>query len=209
MSLLEQVAIDIDLAIVARTVDKEQSLQLRRRFAVLITPGLVDPDRIVRWTAARTVRYIAIDLVSEEMVVALGHMLIDPVDRDPSLSGAAAETLQAIAASRYAPRAIRFLKSAITDREKDVEIREASLRTLVQIGGEEANDAFPEVTSVLTDPEVRIRRLAAETLGILARPRTRPIAEEAIAALKIALRDDDNQVRQNAAEAILSIVVPR
>ncbi len=209
MSLLEMVAEDVEQAVAAKDLNKEKSLHMRRRFVDLITPALVDSDRFVRWTAARTMRQVSVDLISEEIVMGLGHMLIDPVSRDPDLSGIAAATLENIAGSKYAPRAIRFLKSAITDREKDVEIREAAMRTLVAINTDEANDAIPELTSVLTDTDVRIRRLASATLGTVSSPRTRQIADDTTAALKLALRDDDAQVRQNAAEAILSVVTPR
>ena len=209
MALLEMITEDVEHALVTRKVEKAITPEARRQFVRLITAGLYDSDRFVRWSAARTIRFISFEYIDEEIVLGLGHMLIDPADRDHDLSAAAGATLESIAGSRYAPSAVRFLKSVITDPEKDVEIREAALKTLVQIGGPAANEAFPEVASVLTDSGVRIRRLAAETLGILGQPPTREIALDALAALKLALRDDDPQVRHNASEAILSIRVPR
>lgn len=207
VALLEMITEDVEQAIAAREFDKEKALQARQKLVNTIAPGLYDTDRVVRWTAARTVRYLPSELIDARIIEGLGFMLIEQADRDYDLGATAAATLEAIADSPAAVRALRFIKSAIMDRQKDVEIREAALRTLVQLGTE-ANTAFPELTSILTDPDVRIRRLATETLGVLGRPVTRQQAEEALTALRNALRDDDSQVRQNAAEAILSIVVP-
>jgi HEAT repeat protein len=209
MAFLEMVVDDIELAVETKKLEKTDKLAMRRRLVRSITPGLRDPDVFVRWSAARTIRHVALDLIDENIVEALGEMLIDTVNRDPDAASAAALTLQSIASSPYAAKSIRFLKSVIADPEKDTEIREQAFVTLVQIGGTEANAAFPELTAALVDPEVRIRRAATESLGLLGRPATRAIGEAAIAALVERLRDDDAVVRQNASEAILSITLPR
>ena len=209
MAFLEMVVDDLDLALEAGKLDKTEKLAMRRRLVQSITPGLRDPDVFVRWSAARTIRHVSLDLIDDNIVEALGQMLIDTVSRDPDPASAAGLTLQSIATSPFAPKAIRFLKSVIADPEKDAEIREQAFAVLVQIGGSEANAAFPEVTSVLTDPDVRIRRAATDALGQLGRPATRAIGATAIAALVERLRDEDAVVRQNASEAILSITMPR
>lgn len=208
IAILEMVVEDVELAITTKKMAQNQDLQKRRRLVQGILPALYDKDLVVRWSAARSARSISRELITEEIIVGLGHMLIDPIGRDPDLSAVAVASLEVLADSPHAPKAVRFLKSAITDLEKDVDVREGAMRTLVQIGGPTANSAFPEVIAVLTDSDVRMRRMATETLGVLGQPATRQIAEDAIAALKIALRDDDAQVRHNASEAILSIRVP-
>jgi HEAT repeat protein len=205
MAFLENVADDVEAALEAKQLDTKEKFDMRRRLAKWVTPGLRDKDQFVRWSAARTVKHLSLDVIDGDMVEALGEMLIEHADRDPDPANAALASLQSIAASPFAPRAIRYLKSAIADRERDVELREQALATLVLIGGKGANAAFPEVTSVLSDPDFRIRRAAAEALGQLGRPATREILDTTLAALKEALRDEDAVVRQNASEAILSI----
>jgi len=205
IALLETLAKEAELALDAKNVAEAERKTLRGRFVQLVTPALYDPDRIVRWTAARTLGSVSPKLIDANVIEALGHMLLE---RDPDLSATAAASLEYVAESPQAFKAVRFLRSALADPKKDVEIREAAMKTLVQIGGPEANDAFPELTTSLTDSDVRVRRQAAESLGLLGRPATPEIANAALAALKLALRDDDGQVRQNAAEAILTIQVP-
>ena len=79
----------------------------------------------------------------------------------------------------------------------------------IAIGGPAANDAFPELTGAVSDADPIVRREACQTLGRLAHPPTQETYRAALAALRMALRDDDTEVRLNASEAILSIVTPR
>ena len=90
------------------------------------------------------------------------------------------------------------------NRGSDAENRVAAMKALVSIGGNLSQRAIPKIAGALADPDVRIRRAAAETLGGYG-----PAAKEAVPALRQALRDDDSEVRLNASEAILSIATPK
>jgi len=233
ITLLEGVAEDIEAAFAEKKLGKATTPAFRLRLVRTIRLGLVDPDHLVRWIAARAIRYVAPENIDGEIVRDLGRMLIDrdgplaqQVDRDPNLSATALSTLDTISANEHAWNAAEFLKAAVIDINTDVEFRVAALQTLLQIGSEAdklkndeskkrtkaaVNSAFPQVSAVLAniDEDVRLRRAASEAMGQLGQPPTRAIADEAFAALKIALRDDDAQIRQNASEAMLIIRMPK
>jgi HEAT repeat protein len=214
MSLLERVAEDVETTLDTKKQEKKITAETLRRFVQAITPALSDPDRYVRWTAARTLRYISPEYFDDEVVLALGRMLIDPNQRDPDLSAAAAATIEAIATAPYAPKAILFLRSAIADPTMDANNRIAAMKALVAIGVKAANEAavneaFPEVTSAVGSDDVSVRKEACLTLGQLGHPGSEEHYRAAINALKTALRDEDTDVRLNASEAILSITPPR
>jgi HEAT repeat protein len=210
MLLLERIAEDVDASIETKKLDKTKiNPETVRQFVRAITPALCDPDRYVRWTAARTLRYLSPAYFDEEVILALGQMLIDPEQRDPDLSNAAAVTLETIAAAPYASRAVRFLRSAIADTTMDTRNRVASMKALVAIGGKAASEAFPEVTGAVGDADPIVRREACITLGQLGQALTPEAYRGAVTALKTAMRDEDTEVRLNASEAILTITGPR
>jgi HEAT repeat protein len=214
MSLLERVAEDVEATLATKQQEKAITTKTIRQFVRAITPALSDPDRYVRWTAARTLRYISPEYFEEDVFLALGRMLIDPQQRDPDLSNAAATTIGAIAQGRYATTAITYLRSAIADPTMDADNRIAAMKALVAIGAKAANraavnEAFPEVTGAVGSDDLTIRKEACLTLGELGHPGSHELYRAAISALKIAMRDEDADVRLNASEAILSITPPR
>jgi HEAT repeat protein len=174
-----------------------------------ITQALRDSDRFVRWSAARTIRYLPPESVTAEAVGILGTMLIDP---DPDLSKAAADAIEAL--GPVARDAVDWLGFVVANgdtknRNWDTENRVAALQALASIGRKYAQPAIPKILIALTDPDVRLRREAAETLGKLGRPDDADLARQEIAALRKALSDEDAEVRLNASEAILSVQTPR
>ena len=214
MSLLENVAEDVDATIENKTQEAKITAATIRQFAKAVTPALNDPDRYVRWTAARTLRYISPEYFDDEIVLALGRMLIDQQERDPDLTKAAAMTIESIAQSPFATKAIQSLRTAIADATMDPDNRIAAMKALVAINTKPAsraaaNEAFPEVTAAVGAEDVNVRREACLTLGQLGRPRSDEHFRAAINALKAAMRDDDTDIRLNASEAILSITPPR
>ena len=179
--------------------------------------ALRDDDRMVRWTAARTLRNIPAKDVSRPAVAALARLVMD---EDPDVSVAAAITLQgigkpaadAIDALPEEERAASLdaLSLAVTNGgrtaapNRDVETRLLAMRVLVSLGGNPARHSIPRLIEALTDPDARVRRAAAETLGQFG-----PGARDALPALRAALRDEHSEVRLMASEAILSIDPPK
>ena len=174
-----------------------------------ITEALRDPDRGVRLAAAHTMQNMPPLKVSAAAIRTLGTMLIDP---DPDLSRAAADAIDAF--GPVAQDAVDWLAFVVgngdTDnRNWDAENRIAAMKALVSIGGASALRVIPKVVAALEDPDVRVRRAAAETLGSLGRPSDAEHAQQAVAALRRALNDDDAEVRLSASEAVLTMLAPR
>jgi HEAT repeat protein len=181
-----------------------------------ITESLRDPDRLVKWSAARTIRQLPPKNVGDKAVLALAYNLL--VDGDPDLTAAAADALEALGrlghdpakggrlAAREAVSALGIVIAGVghENRGWDPENRVKAMKALVSIGGP-AQAAIPKILPALKDSDVRVRRQAAETLGRLRRPGDEKLAGDEIAALNEALRDEDAQVRLSASEAILSI----
>jgi HEAT repeat protein len=174
-----------------------------------VTEALRDSDAMVRWSAARTVRYIPGDKVGAEAIRLLGTMLIDP---DPDLGRAAAAALEGIGPA--AQDAVDWLAFVIANgdtdsRNWDTENRVAAMNALVSIGSPAAHRAIPKLLVALADSDVRLRREAAYTLGQIGRPADASYFEQELEALQKAMSDEDPEVRINASEAILSIDVMR
>jgi HEAT repeat protein len=205
MSLLERVAKD---------VEKTQTPATTQLFVHEVTPALSDPDRYVRWSAARTLGNISAQYSDANVFEALGQMLNDPIQRDPDLSAAAAATIEKLAASPFAAKAVLGLRTAIADPTMDSTNRIAAMKALAAINSarpeneQQANEAFPQLTSAVAADDVGVRREACLTLGQLGHPARRDYYDAAISALKLALRDDDAEVRLHASEAILNIKAP-
>jgi HEAT repeat protein len=185
-----------------------------------ITEALNDPDRLVRWSAARTISKLPPEKVSEKAVLSLAFNLL--VDGDSDLTEAAAVALEALgrlghdpakggrspAAQAVSALGIVIIGGDIDNRSWDVETRIKAMKALVSIG-RPAHAAIPNLIKVLKDRDFRVRRQAAETLGRLGRPDNAALAKEAEDALRERLRDEDAEVRLNASAAILSITTTK
>jgi HEAT repeat protein len=164
-----------------------------------LTRAVCDPDRFVRWAAARALgnfskTYQPKDAVSA--VPALAKMLFDPEFTDRL---AAASTLEAM--GPFAETAVPELARAV--HFGDAENRVAALYVVQSIGPERSRSLIPSVTEALEQPDPRVRRTAAETLGKYGRlARNRATLD----ALRRAQGDEDQEVRINASEAILQIL---
>lgn len=157
-----------------------------------LSHSLSDPDRFVRWAAARAIGNINPEK-ADVAVPALAKLL---GDFDLSIRIEAAKTL-----TQMGPRAaaaVPALGRAVIDG--DVEGREAAMDALESIGAEAGKSAVPQLVEAMTHPDPRVRRAAAKTLGSFG-----PAASAAIPTLRRALGDDDQEVRVNAGDALLSM----
>jgi HEAT repeat protein len=161
--------------------------------------ALCDPDRFVRWGAARGLGNFSKNYGPRQavgVVPSLGKVLFDA---DFAVRIAAAATLEAL--GEFAEGAVPELGRAI--HFGDVDNRIACLYVVQSIGPERTRSLVPSVTEALAYQDPRVRRVAAETLGKFG-----PLARNpgTVAALRRALGDDDQEVRINASEAILQIL---
>ncbi|MBI3411550.1 MAG: HEAT repeat domain-containing protein [Planctomycetes bacterium] len=161
-----------------------------------LSHSLSDPDRFVRWAAARAIGNISLDK-ADVAVPALAKLL---GDLDLSIRIEAARTLTQMGARAAA--AVPALARAVADG--DVEGREAAMDALESVGAEAGKSAVPQLVEVMTHPDPRVRRAAAKTLGSFG-----SAAAAAIPTLRRALGDDDQEVRVNAGDALLSIDAAR
>ncbi len=182
--------------------------------APAVVPLLRDPDRFVRWEAARVLGRINPQPVpgAIEGLVALLN------ESDTDIQRAAATTL-----GIYGPAAASAAEAlAEHSRRGDVEVRIAAMQTLEQLGKEAAKvlpivaanldlkepryyvdrRGWPDATnrSEMVDSPAKVRQQAALTLG-----RFGNLARPTKAALEKALTDPDDMVRFYAAEALLNI----
>jgi len=159
----------------------------------LLTKSLQDPDRFVRWSAARAISNIAPDKAAVA-VPGLAKLLSDP---DLNVRLAASKTLKEM--GPVARAAVPAL--AIAVNSGDVEARLAAMEALQSIGPEFGKAAVPQLIEALTNFDPRIRRTAAKTLGDFG-----PAAFAAIPVLRRMLGDQDAEVRVHAGDAILAIL---
>lgn len=196
------------LAAVAALLDPEADIRLRRSAIdfldvveeaalpalPVITVALADPDRFVRWAAARALS----NLPAEKAAPAVPQLAKLLEDSDLNVRMAAAATLRGM--NSYANAAAAALAQAVT--VGDAEPRLAMMYALQALPIDTAKVAVPQLAEQLEHADPRVRRLAAETLGKLG-----AAAQSAIPALRKALSDDDAEVRTNASEAMLAILV--
>jgi HEAT repeat protein len=156
---------------------------------------LEDPDRFLRWAAARSLANLPADKAAKA-VPALRRVLSCP-DMDVRL--AAVATL--VRLEELAKDALPELEKGILQPHRDPEYRLAVMKALISIGPVHSIPAIPSVVKALKDGDARVRRTAAEVLGKFG-----PLARQAIPALREALGDDDAEVRENASLAILNIL---
>jgi HEAT repeat protein len=171
-------------------------LETMGKLAAPAAPALVrslsDPNRFVRWAAARTLGRMAPE-DAREAVPALAR-LINPWE-DLSVRMAAITTL-----GHYGPAAksaVPVLASAIN--KSDVDLRVAAINALEAIGTDAA-PGLPAIGRALQDSSPQVRATAARALG-----RFGPLAVDQLPALNKVLNDPAEEVRRGASEAILSI----
>jgi HEAT repeat protein len=163
--------------------------------AAQLVQALADSDPFVRWAAARTLGKIS-PVEAATAVPALARLLED-TDLDLRLAAA-------VALERYGPAA----NAAVTALMESVQstepvLRIASIRALGSIGAPDACQAIPILSESMTDPDSRVRQMAAKVLGKMG-----PLAREAEIALRQALDDKDPEVQKAAGEALLLIKRP-
>jgi HEAT repeat protein len=175
-------------------------LEMLERKAEPALPVLVkrtnDPDRFVRWSAARTLGRMA--PAQPKLVVPAMARLLSDTDLDVRTTAAA--TLEYYGSQAKA--AVPSINEAIT--RGDAESRVAAMKVLAAIGSKNSVQAIQPLASVLTHPDQRVRKAAAEALGRYGRA-----AREAVPALRNQLGDDDAEVRRAVSDALLSILGPR
>jgi HEAT repeat protein len=157
---------------------------------------LDDPDRFLRWAAARTLGNLPAEKVAKA-VPALRRMLFYP-DLDVRLAALAA----LVRLEHLAKDAVPDLQKGIVQPYRDAEFRLAVMKALIRIGPANSLTAIPNLVKALKDDDLRVRQTAAETLG-----RFGPLARQAVPALREALGDDDAEVLENASNAILNILL--
>jgi HEAT repeat protein len=160
-----------------------------------IVKALSDPNRFVRWSAARTLGKIA-PAEAKQAVPILARLL-----RDPDLDLA---TAASVALARYGANAAGAVPALIQGiGATDAEMRIAVMRTLEMIGPSAA-PAIPSLARALSDPDARARQMAGEVLG-----RFGSRGKGALPALRRALGDDNAEVRKAVSDAILAIELDR
>jgi HEAT repeat protein len=166
-----------------------------------LAKSLADPDRFVRWGAARALGNFSKSYQPSDAAPAVAGLAKLLFDQDVAVRLAAATTLESL--GRHAEAAVPDIARAI--HFGDVENRVAVLRVAASVGAEHAPAAMASVTAALAQPDPRVRRAAAVALGKLG-----PLADNAttVAALRRALGDADHAVRVNASEAVRLILNP-
>jgi HEAT repeat protein len=166
-----------------------------------------DPELFVRWSAARTLGKIG-PVDTPATLPALTRLLQD-VDLDVAVAAARALGYYGPEAKAAVPALIQSLKKA-----SDGRMRLAVIASLKEIGTD-SRPAIPALVAALTDPDLDVRRAAAEALGLFG-----PTAAEAAPALRAALqqnradladpvlrvREAAARVRQAISDALLTIV---
>jgi HEAT repeat protein len=125
-------------------------------------------------------------------LVKLDHIRESVKDRDDRVRTRAAETL-----GRFGPKSgssIATLQLALKDR--DVNVRRAAAASLAQIGAA----AVTALTLGLSDRDSDVRKHVAFALGTVGPP-----AKDALAALRVASRDTDEEVAAAALDAIKKV----
>lgn len=124
--------------------------------AARLVRALADPDRFVRWSAARALSRVG-PVEPASAVPALARLLGDP---DSGVRQAAAAALE-----RYGPEA-KPATAALVDalREPDAGTKLAVLEALDAIGPE-GPDAIAALKSAATDPDLAVRDSAADILA--------------------------------------------
>lgn len=145
--------------------------------------ALADADADVRQSAAEALARLHNSRAAEALLHAL-------TDADSLVRQSAAEELRHIEDSRVEGALIQALADA------DSEVRQRAIESLGYTGGSTALDAL---LPALTDEDAYVRRAAAEALGRLPAPDDDRLS----AALMQSLQDNNDDVRNSAARALL------
>jgi HEAT repeat protein len=162
--------------------------------ADLLIVSLTDPERSIRWMAARALGSLPPSKITSA-VPNLAKLLNDP---DLDLRMAAAATLEGM--GPHARAAVGAMAQAVT--QGDAEGRIAVMHALNALGPNVAQAAVPHLSEVLgqRDVEPKVLIAAAQTLAEIGGP-----ARRAVPALRRLIGHDDAEVRSAASEAILAI----
>jgi HEAT repeat protein len=190
--------LDQDIRVRRATLDFLEALEDGAAPAVdVLAVALADPDRFIRWAAARTLGKVG--PIAPELTVPPLAKLLGP-NEDADVREAVADTLR-----HYGPYAKEALPALIAIMNNgDAATREAVIRAVISVGGPEASEAIPALRVALKSDNANVRRVAADALGNLGGR-----AMAAIDDLRDRLMDDDMDVRTAASEAILNILAPR
>jgi hypothetical protein len=161
--------------------------------------SLKDPDRFVRWIAARALGRLAEpatkakDKQYARLIVPALVCLLNEVDLDVRVAGIEAIGLYNSSAACAVPALAQHLNKG------DAESRFAVMQALEKIGMEAAS-ALPAVKPLLTNSDPRLRAEAAWLFG-----RFGSAASAYLPDLRRLLQDPDSEVRRAASVAIVSI----
>jgi HEAT repeat protein len=163
------------------------------RAAPILIRALADPDRFVRWQAARILGK------TKPLVAAVPGLTRLISDQDLGVRTAAATTI-----GYYGDLARDALPAVIyAVNHGDAESREIAIRTVEDFTADVAAPAVPALAEAVFDRDVRVRRAAAEALGKMG-----AVARSAEGALRRALQEpkQDPEVLRAVSEAVLNIL---
>jgi HEAT repeat protein len=162
--------------------------------AEVVNANLTDPERSVRWAAARTMQ----NLPPDKVIPAVPNLARLLRDDDFELRKLAAGALANLGPA--AAPALTALAETITFG--DGESRLAALRAIVVQGRANAKKAIPQMIATLQQPnlDAKVITAIAEALGTLGAD-----AQLAVPHLRRLIGHEDAEVRATASEAILAI----
>ena len=163
-------------------------------FVRQLTARLADPDRTIRWVAARALGNLPAEKIGEA-VPYLAKLLGDD---DLAVRKAAAGTLEGM--GPLARVALGALAQAVL--QGDAEGRIAAIAALNALGPNLAQEATPQLVAVLDQRDADPKVLVA-VAGALAQ--IGPPARAAVPSLRRLIGHDEYEVRTAASEAILEI----
>ena len=193
-----------------------------------LTASLHDPDRFVRWAAARTLGALAqAETDKQKFTPAQADAAVRGMadllrDQDVGVRLAALTALQHFGphARPAAATLTRMLNRSQTDAalalvptaesdpdlvKGDPNVRINAFRALEAIDGDETVQALPEAEVALGDPTTLVRQAAADFIGRVGQRVTGARREELIRVLGGALSDEDGDVRRSASGALLRL----
>jgi HEAT repeat protein len=178
-------------------------LEIRGAAAAPAIPALVralrDPNKFVRWAAARTLGKLA-PRQGDDVVPALLRMLDDQEDLGVRITAAKAIREYGKASSPAVKQAVPVLARVMNRGDKEYII---AIMDTIQGIGTDAQRALPAIAWILRNRELpsEVRVVAARTLG-----RFGSLASRQLGDLRAVMTSDpDDKLRQEASEAVLSI----
>jgi HEAT repeat protein len=157
--------------------------------------ALSDPDRFVRWAAARTLGRVGV----EHAAVAVPDLARLSADPDLDVRQVAMTVLE-----RFGPAA----RAAVPDLTRAAAGGEGTVRVVamhaLEAIGPEARSAIPTLTAALDARDARVLIAASHALASFG-----AASRQAVPSLEKLLNDPDSNVRQAASDAILAIAPPK